>query len=104
MSDWRSCEESTSAKHFIAGAVAQGATWTTAGFFFGEALGFGAGGGPGAVAGLFMGEGINAASFALDYASCKLTDKVFLHSMSDFVFGAKGAAEAALPELKIEQR
>lgn len=104
MTEWSSCEESTSGKKFVAGAIGQGASWGAAGFLFGEALGFGAGGLPGAGVGVLIGEGVNAAGFAIDYASCKINNKTFMHSMSDLFVGTKESPKASLPELKLDMK
>lgn len=102
MTEWSSCEESTSGKKFVAGAIGQAAAWGTAGFFFGEALGFGVGGLPGAGVGVLIGEGMNVADFALDYASCKISNKTFIYSVSDLFLGTKESPKASLPELKLD--
>jgi hypothetical protein len=105
MGEERGCDKAVSVERFVSGAVGHGATWATAGFLFGETFGFGVSGGPGALAGLVFGEGINASSFAADYLSCKFNNKTATENsiqLFDSITGrGKLPPSAELPQLQL---
>lgn len=106
MGERTECDKATSAERFISGAIGNGMTWGAAGFFFGEALGFGVGGAPGAAAGVVFGEAVNLASFGSDYLSCKLSNRTIVENASELIQSMKGRsnyADLPLPNLKIDK-